>query len=236
LIREYYKGYSTRLGREMEVLIFGCAGLPVVVFPTSCGRFYDFEDRGMVAALAAKIDLGQLQLFCVDSVDAESWYNRDASPPQRIHRHAQYEQYILDELLPLLRQKNPDPRLLALGCSFGGYHAVNIALRHPDLFTGFVSLSGVFELTGFLSGYYDQHCYFHLPTHFMPNLSDPWFLDRCRQASYTLATGWDDHCLGQNQALDRILSEREIPHQLHVWDAPNSHDWPTWQRMAREYL
>jgi len=63
LIREYHKGYSTRLGREMEVLIFGHAGLPVVVFPTSCGRFYDFEDRGMVAALAGKIDLGQLQLF-----------------------------------------------------------------------------------------------------------------------------------------------------------------------------
>ena len=236
MIREYHKGYSTRLGREMEVLIFGHAGLPVVVFPTSCGRFYDFEDRGMVAALAGKIDLGQLQLFCVDSVDSESWYNRDASPPQRIHRHAQYEEYILDELLPLLRQKNPDPRLLALGCSFGGYHAVNIALRHPDLFTGFVSLSGAFELAGFLGGYYDQQCYFHLPTHYLPNLRDPWFLDRCRRASYILATGWDDHCLGQNQTLDRILSEREIPHQLHVWDAPNSHDWPTWQRMAREYL
>ncbi len=73
MVREYHTGYSSRLGREMEILVFGHAGLPVMVFPTSCGRFYDFEDRGMVAALAAKIDSGQVQLFCVDSVDAESW-------------------------------------------------------------------------------------------------------------------------------------------------------------------
>jgi esterase/lipase superfamily enzyme len=199
MVREYHKGYSSRLGREMEALIFGHAGLPVMVFPTSCGRFFDFEDRGMVAALAGKIDAGQLQLFCVDSVDAESWYNRAYAPRWRITRHLRYEDYLLHELLPLIRQRNPDPRLLSLGCSFGGYHAVNIALRHPDLFTGFVSLSGAFDLKSFLGGYYDQECYYNLPTHYLPNLTDPWFLDRFRQNRYVLATGQDDQCLAQNQ-------------------------------------
>jgi hypothetical protein len=70
--REYHKWRSSRLGREMELLVFGHAGLPVLVFPTSGGRFYEFEDRGMIAALAGKIDAGQLQLFCVDSVDARA--------------------------------------------------------------------------------------------------------------------------------------------------------------------
>jgi esterase/lipase superfamily enzyme len=51
-----------------------------------------------------------------------------------------------------------------------------------------------------------------------------------------LATGWDDQCLGQNQNLDRILSERGISHQFHVWDTQNSHDWPTWQQMLQQYL
>jgi esterase/lipase superfamily enzyme len=234
--REYYKGYSGRLGREMEMLIFGHAGLPVVVFPTSCGRFYDFEDRGMVAALDGKIDSGQLQLFCVDSVDAESWYNRKAAARWRIARQMRYEESIVGELVPLIRQRNPDPRLTALGCSFGGYHAVNIALRHPEIFTGFVSLSGAFDLTSFLYGYYDQDCYYNLPTHYLPNLSDPWFLDRFRQNSYVLATGRDDQCLRQNQILDGIMNEKGIPHQLHILEAENSHDWPTWQRMVREYL
>jgi esterase/lipase superfamily enzyme len=236
MVREYHKKYSTRLGREMELLIFGAAGLPVLVFPTSCGRFFDFEDRGMVAALSDKIEAGQLQLFCVDSVDAESWYNRRAAPRWRIARQIQYENHLIHELVPFARRKNSDPRLLSLGCSFGGYHAVNIALRHPDLFTGFISLSGIFDLADFLGGYYDQDCYFNLPTHYLPNLTDPRFLDRFRRNRYLLVTGADDQCLGQSQNLDRIMNEKGIPHEFYIWESQNSHDWPTWQRMAREYL
>jgi esterase/lipase superfamily enzyme len=236
MVREYHKGYSSQLGREMELLIFGHAGLPVVVFPTSCGRFYDFEDRGMVAALAGRIDAGELQLFCMDSVDAESWYNRATAPRWRIQRQLRYESYLLDEALTLLRQRNSDPRLLTLGCSFGGYHAVNLALRHPEIFTGFVSLSGAFDLTNFLSGYYDLECYYNLPTHYLPSLTDTWFLERFRRNRYVLATGLDDQCLAQNQELDRILTTLGVPHELHIWDERNSHDWPTWQRMVAQYL
>ncbi|MGC9158164.1 MAG: esterase family protein [Terracidiphilus sp.] len=236
MLREYHKGFSARLGREMESLLFGHAGLPAVIFPTSCGRFFEFEDRGMIAALAEKIEAGQLQLLCVDSVDAESWYNRSAQPRVRIRRHMQYERYVLDEAVPLLRAHNPDPRLLALGCSFGGYHAVNLALRQPEIFTAAVSFSGVFDLTGFLGGYYDQDCYHQLPTHYLPRLNNSWYLERYRRNRFVLATGWDDHCLRESQNLDRILTEKQIPHQLAVWEAENSHDWPTWQRMARMYL
>jgi len=234
--REYHEWQSVHLARSMELLVFGHAGLPVLVFPTSGGRFFDFEDRGMVAALAANIDAGQLQLYCVDSVDRESWYNRQIAPSRRLARHMQYEAYLLDEVLPFIRLKNSDPRLLALGTSFGGYHAVNIALRHPELFSGFFSMSGVFDLTGFLQGYYDRYCYDHLPTHYLPLLDNNQTLERIRANHYVLATGWDDQCLAQNQELDRILTARGIPHDLHVWDAQNSHDWPTWQRMVQDIL
>jgi len=236
MVREYHKWHSPRLSRQMELLVFGHAGLPVVVFPTSGGRFYEFEDRGMIAALSARIDAGQLQIYCVDSVDMESWYNRAVAPRCRIARHMQYEDYLLNEVVPLIRQKNRDPRLVALGCSFGGYHAANIALRHPNVFTGLLSISGAFDLSNFLHSYYDRDCYYNLPTHYLPKLSDPWFLDRYRRNTYVLATGWDDHCLGQNRDLDRILSEKNIPHKLHIWNSGNSHDWPTWERMVREYL
>ncbi len=234
--REYRKWSSSRLGREMELLVFGHAGLPVLAFPTSGGRFYEFEDRGLIAALSGKIEAGRMQVFCVDSVNTESWYNRQTPPRRRIERHMQYEDYLMHEVAPLVRQKNADPRLVAVGCSLGGYHAVNIALRHPDVFTGFLSMSGAFDLTSFLGGYYDQDCYYNLPTHYLANLDDPWYLDRFARSTYILATGWDDHCLAQNQNLDRILSEKRIPHQLYTWDTYNSHDWPTWARMVREYL
>jgi Uncharacterized protein conserved in bacteria len=235
--REYRKTLSGRLGRAMEMLVFGYEGLPVIVFPTSGGRFFDFEDHGMVNALAEKIESGRLQLFCVDSVDDESWYNRRIPPRLRVARHSQYEGYILEEVVPAIHAENGSLSLTTMGCSLGGYHAVNLALRHPDVITGFLALSGVFDLSGFLDGYYDQDCYFNLPTHYLPNLADSWYLDRYqRNHNYLLATGWDDQCLKQNQDLQVVLTSKAIPHQLFIWDVLDTHNWPTWQRMVQEYL
>ena len=93
----------------MELLVFGHGGLPVLVFPTSGGRFFEFEDRGMIAALSGKIDAGQLQVYCVDSVDKESWYNRHVAPRWRIARHMQYEDYLIHEVVPLVRLEEPRP-------------------------------------------------------------------------------------------------------------------------------
>ena len=221
----------------MEMLVFGHAGLPVVAFSTSSGRFFDFENFGMIAALAPKIDAGKLQLFCVDSVDAESWYNRQVAPRGRIARQLRYERYILDEVIPAVRKRNNHGPLLAMGCSLGGYHAVNLAMRHPDIVTGFRAFSGAFDLAPFLDGYFDEDCYFNLPLHYMANLTDPAYLARYnRNNNYVFATGWDDRCLKQNQDLAAILASKAIPHQLHVWDAKGTHDWPVWQQMAKQYL
>ncbi len=234
--REFCRWYSPSLGRDMEMLVFGYAGLPAVVFPTSCGRFFEFEERGMVEAVRGKIEHGQLQLFCVDSVDAESWYNRDVQPRWRIARHVQYEEYILREVLALQRQWNPNPALAAIGCSLGGYHAANIALRHPDLFTGFLSMSGIFDMSRFLDGYYDEDCYFHTPPHFLPNLHDSWRLDQYRRGTYVLATGVHDQCWDQNEQMARVLRDRGLPVRLEVWGDNARHDWPWWKRMVDIYL
>jgi esterase/lipase superfamily enzyme len=234
--REYHKWFSSRLGRDMELLVFGHAGVPAVVFPSSSGRFFEWEDRGLVGSIGYKLDNGEIQLFCLDSVDGESWYNRDVPPRWRIARHMQYESYVMDEVLPLIRQKNQDWHLASLGCSFGGYHAVNIALRHPDRFSGFLSMSGAFDVSNFLHGYYDNDVYFYMPPHYIPNLSDGWYLDRYRRNNYILATGHDDHCKDESYRLAGMLQGKGVNCRLDVWDSWNSHDWPTWQRMLQVYL
>jgi esterase/lipase superfamily enzyme len=234
--REYRKWFSPSLARDMEMLTFGHAGLPVLVFPTSCGRFFEFEDRGMVNAVHDKLEHGHLHLFCVDSVDSESWYNRAVPPRWRIARHMQYEQYLMQEVVPRLHPERQPCHLATVGCSFGGFHAANIALRHPDVFTAMLSMSGAFDAANFLSGYYDDDCYFNIPLHYLPNMNDPWYLDRYRRNTYVLATGVHDHCWNDNERMAQIFRAKNIPCRLDVWGDDTGHDWPWWQRMLQTYL
>ena len=105
--KEYYKAYSHQLGREMEVNIYGHAGKPCLVFPAQNGRFFDFENFGMVDACASFIEEGKLQLFCVDSIDGETWSNEAGDPRWRIERHEAWYRYICEELVPYIYAKMP---------------------------------------------------------------------------------------------------------------------------------
>jgi len=234
--REYHKWFSGRLGRDMEMLIFGHSGTPIIVFPTSQGRFFEYEDRGMIATLGDRISNGVLQFFCVDSVDSESWYNRHVHPQVRVARHLQYEEYLLNEVVPLVRQKNQSQQLHVTGCSFGGFHAVNFSLRHPDVVTHCVSMSGAFDILQFLDGYYSDDCYFNCPPHFLPGMDDPWYLDRYRNNFYLLATGEHDFCWNENERLADIMRSKGMSFRLDVWHDNTGHDWPWWERMARTYF
>jgi esterase/lipase superfamily enzyme len=182
-----------------------------------------------------RYEAGLLQAFCVDSVDAESWYNKAVPPAQRAARHVQYERYLLEELVPFVRARNTSP-IAVTGCSFGGYHSVNFALKHPDIVHYCVSMGGAFDIHQFLDGYYDDNCYYNCPPDFLPNLNDPWFLDAYRRMKMVLATGENDICLGENRRLSGIMTAKGIPHLLDVWGDGTGHDWPWWERMAQKFF
>jgi len=235
--REFHKWHSPSLGRDMELLVFGHGGAPVLVFPSSMGRFFEYEDRGMIHAVRYQLEHGQMQVFCVDSVDAESWYNKGAHPADRVQRHMAYERYILNEVAPLIRRMNHHAGILATGCSFGGYHAMNLALKQPAVFTRCVSMSGAFDMRSFLNGYYDDNCYFANPVDYLPQTQDGWFMNQYRDGNrFLLAAGEWDICLGENQRMAGIMHNMEIPHRLDIWGERSVHDWPLWQRMAQAYF
>jgi len=77
---EYHKWYSANLNRDMELKIYGHYGIPIIIFPCSRGRFYDYENFGMMHAIEGHINSGKVKLFSVDSVDNESWYNFSILP------------------------------------------------------------------------------------------------------------------------------------------------------------
>lgn len=232
--RDFHRWYSPALGRDMELLIFGHAGPPCLVFPTSHGRFFEYEERGMVAALAPRIERGWLQLVCVESVFAESWYNYGLATDARMWREEQYEHYLLTEVIPLIQAINPNPYLIATGCSFGATEAVIFTLRHPGVVRRVIGLSGLYDLRRFFA-HYTQGLYFHNPVDFVPNLSDTWTLDRLRETDIILATGREDPNVWSNELLSRQLWERGIGNALRLWDGW-CHDWPYWMQMIDRYI
>ena len=232
--REYHHWVSQNLGRSMETLVFGQGGAPVLVFPTTMGRFFQYEDFGMVAALETKLDQGLIQLFCPDSVDAESWYNKAVPPRQRVLRHLDYARYITQEYLPFIRRHNPGP-LLVTGASFGAYHAVNFALRHPTLVTKLVALSGRYDVKSFMDGYYDDDVYYNCPVDFLPNLTDETYLGPMRHMRIILLSGEQDIALASTRLISEALTAKDVPNELAIWWG-HTHDWPLWREAIPHYL
>ena len=235
MTRDYHRWFARSLSRDMDLLIFGHAGPPVLVFPTSMGAFFEYEDRGMVAALAEKLDRGLLRLFCVSSVDGESWYAKRSHPRSRVERHLHYEDHVLTEVVPLVRHLTRSETIGVTGCSFGAYHAMALALRHPYTFTTCITMGGAFDISQFLDGYFDEDCYFLNPPSFLPTLNDAYYLDQFRRNKWVLVTGDQDICRSPNEQFSGLLHAKSIPHSLHVW-TNSKHDWPYWRPMAQVYL
>src|SRR6202012_3702056 len=240
--REYHRWYSGRLWRDMELLIFGHAGKAVLFFPPRMGRFYDYENWGVVAALTDRINRGELQLFCVDSLDCESFYNDWAHPEGRINRHLQYEQYIIHEVLPLMREKRPDGDFAVAGCSLGAYHAANIPLKYPHLFNKRVCMSGRYDLTrsvqyfrDLFDGYHNENIYFNMPRQFMANMECEELLNNIRRLDMLLAIGETDPFKNDNYEFSELLGWKGIRHQLYTWHG-YAHAPRSWRKMVQLYL
>jgi esterase/lipase superfamily enzyme len=240
--REYHKWFSPHLKRDMELLVFGHAGTPVLFFPTRTARFYDYENWKVIDAIAEKINRGWLQIYCVDSIDLESFYCSCSHPSQRILRHNQYEQYIIKEVLPLISYKNSNKYVISSGCSLGAYHAVNIALRHPHLFGKVVGMSGRYDLTlqtsnfdDLFNGYRDENVYYNMPSQFIPNLTDQNIIGRMKKLQIVLVIGKEDPFLPNNQFLHTTLLKKGIANTLHIWEG-EAHRPRFWQQMVQYFL
>lgn len=233
--REHHKWHSRTLGRDMDLLIHGHAGARLFVFPTSKGWVSEWEDQGMMDAMSDHINNGWLQVYSVASVDAESWYAYQNWPGDRAWRHELYDGYLLNEVLPFSRHKNPNPYAIVAGASFGAFHALSFGLKHPDQINRVISMSGLCDIRKFLDGYHDLNVYSNNPSEFIAHEHDPHRLAQLRWQDIILAVGRDDGLRGQNEALSSMLWSKGIGNALRLWDGW-SHDWQYWQKMMRLYV
>ncbi len=241
---EEHQWFSPNLHRDMAFKVYGHWGVPIMVFPCSLGRYYDYEGMGMIDAITEFIDGGKIKLYCIDSVDAESWYHFSISPAERNARHEAYDRYIVREVIPFIRThcNQPDIRVMANGCSMGAYHAVNAFLKHPDLFAGTIALSGLYRLdrTEFgLSTKDIPAVYFNSPLHYLAALDNQWFIDWYRQSDIVVCAGqgaWETEAIEDTRELADTLREKRIPAWVDIWGEDVSHDWPWWYQQMNYFL
>lgn len=233
--------YSGHLNREMYFNVYGHAGKPIIVFPSSGGSQNEYADFGMIEACQSFIDRGLVRFYTPDSVDNESWLATDRSAHDMAETHNRYDEYIVNELVTLIRyEANWEGPMIATGCSMGGFHTVNFALRHPDLFDISIALSGVADAR-FFTGEYggDQAVYFNSPVDYLPNLNDSWFIDQYRNNTFVVAVGqgnWEGPHIEATRKLQAIFADKGIPGWFDYWGHDVPHDWESWRDQMPYFL
>ena len=237
--REEQRWFSGNLGHDMDVIVYGHAGKPLVCFPSKEGRTRDWESFGMVDCVADMLEQGKLMMFAVDGIDWQSWTNHSIGPADRARRHDDYDRYLAGEVVPFVRDLTGWDRAWATGASMGGYHAANVVFRHPDLFDGLIALSGLYQLGLFVGDDQSEGVYLNSPLRYLPNLEDPWYLARLREAKLAIVVGrgaWEDDMLADTRALSGVLAAKGIPAIVDEWGDDVNHDWPWWRKMLPHYL
>ncbi len=233
--------HSPELGRAVHVWRYGHFGPTLVVFPSAAGFAHEWQQQGMIEVLAPLIDAGRLKVWCPESNVAEAWTRKDSTPAHRLERHAAYERFVLETLVPRIRSDlhQPDARLMTAGCSLGATYAANMALKQPEIFNWALCMSGRYDVTHFMDGHVALDLYFNCPLAYVPGLQGAALERVRRQTEITLVCGrgkWEEGCIEETIALGAVFRERQIPHRLDVWGEDVSHDWAWWRRQLAHHV
>lgn len=239
--REFLSQYSGWLDREMHMLVYGYTGVPVIAFPCQDGMCDNWESFQMQDTLADFIDSGAIQLFCVDTVDRESWSAKQADKGYRAQVQERYYHYIVDEAVPLVREVNGTGQLpIAAGFSLGGSHAAIVFFRRPDLFAGMVGCSGCYDTPHFWDDWCDSTLYDNSPVHFLANMPpDHPYIELYNQRKIAICVGqgrWENEGRRTAGILRDIFQQKGIRGWVDFWGYDVDHDWPWWRREIRYFL
>jgi esterase/lipase superfamily enzyme len=232
--REITSWYSPALNKEMPIASYGHYGFAILLVPTAAADYLEYERFQLIQSLEPMINAGKFRVFSIDSINKESWLNYQMEPAHRAIRHNQYNEYVFNEVVPFIRNATSNETFIyTSGASFGALHAMNLFLKRPDIINGAISLSGVYDLTEYTRGYWDEQVYFNSPVHYVPNLENPFFLNKIKASHhihiYTGSGEYEDPDASRRFA--SILFNKGIWCNLDIWGADVRHDWPAWRDM-----
>jgi esterase/lipase superfamily enzyme len=237
--REITEWWSPNLNKNMEIVAYGHYGQAMLLFPSAAADFLEYERFYLIDAIKPFIESGKFKVYSINSINSESWLNDTMHPRAKAIRHQQFNQYVVEEVVPhIYRDCDGEVPIITSGVSLGALHAVNSFFRRPDIFDGTIGMSGIYDLKAYSKGYYDEDCYFNSPIDYLPNLTDEYWMNILRSRAHTyLVSGrgaYEDPTASEDLA--KVLSAKSIPHEVDLWGYEWGHDWPTWRAMLPYYL
>lgn len=231
--------YSHSLAAEMPIATYGDYGFALLLVPTASADYLEYERFQLIDTLAPLIDSGKVKVFSINSINNESWLNNEMVPEHKSIRHNQFNEYVSREVVPYIRNAtSPETPIITCGASFGALHSMNLFLKFPHLIDGVIAMSGVYDLTEYSKGFWDEQVYFNSPLHYLPNLTDNWYLENIRKSNHihilTGAGSYEDPEASRKFA--GALYDKGINYELDIWGEDMKHDWPTWRSMLPYYL
>lgn len=231
--------FSPRLQKEMPIAVYGHYGFALLLVPTAAADFLEYERFGLIDAIKPFIESGKVKVFSINSINTESWMNNYIDPRQKIIRHQQFNEYVHEEVVPFVRTyTSPETPIIICGASFGALHSMNLFLKRPELINGVIGLSGVYDLTEYTKGYFDEDVYFNSPQHYMPNLADHGILEQIRKSQhihiFSGSGAYEDP--NANRSFAGILYNKGINYELDIWGPEWPHEWHTWRTVLPHYL
>jgi len=232
--RETTSWYSPALNKQMPIATYGHYGFALLLIPTAAADYLEYERFQLIDALSPFINSGKIKVFSINSMNNESWMNNSMEPAHKAIRQNQFNAYVHNEVLPFIRNNTSNNTMVyTCGASFGALHAMNLFLKRPDIINGVISMSGVYDLTEYTKGFWDEQVYYNSPIHYIPNLSDAWFLNKIKASHHIhICTGSGEYeDPAANRRFSQVLWDKGIWHDLEVWGPEIRHDWSTWRQM-----
>ncbi len=237
--RKLSSWYSERLQKEMPVAVYGYYGFALLMVPTAAADYLEYERFQLIDAMSDAINGGKVKIFSINSINNESWLNNQMDPHDKVRRHQLYNEYVYEEVIPFIRMHTShDTPIIICGASFGALHSMNLFLKRPDLLQGVIGMSGVYDLTEYTKGFYNEDVYFNSPQHYMPNLTDHHLLEQIRRSQhihiFTGSGAYEDP--EGSRRFAGILYNKGINYEIDVWGSEWPHDWNTWKAVLPHYL
>ncbi len=141
-----------------------------------------------------------------------------------------FEKWIVEDVIEATRQiaakqVSKVSKFFIAGLSMGGYGAIRLGARHPNLFTSFSGLSSITDISDFSLFVEESLSNYQMDTEL--SLIDTIVANRANIPFFRFDCGRDDLLIAQNRKLHKQLLEANIAHEYQEYEG--GHSWDYWK-------